>query len=124
MESQATDDADKAALTLLAQQGLDMSAPLEFEFAIRVVDDHRGRIILDRLKKSLLGDSHDLVYDPGELEEGELMTETNKDFWPSWTVYVGRRMVPAYENLIAFQKLLKAACGDQGTPDGWNVEVC
>jgi len=123
MESQVPDDTDNAALTLLAQQGIDMGAPLQFEFAIRVVNDQSGRIILDRLKTSSIGDSHDLVYDPGELEEGEVMTETNKEFWPSWTVYVGRRMVPAYQDLIAFQELLKAACGNQGTPDGWNVQV-
>ncbi len=123
MESQLPNDADQAALNLLAQQGLDMRSPIDFEFAIKVADDRGGQIVVDRLKQLSLGVSYELAYDPGELEEGEEMTESNREFWPTWTVYVERRMIPDYENLIFFQKLLKEACGDFGRLDGWNAEV-
>jgi hypothetical protein len=123
LESELPDDGDGMAWKLLAQRGVDMRLPLRFEFTIRVADERSGQIVVARLKNQHIGDSQELVYDPGELEEGEEMTKSNAEFWPAWTVCVCREMLPRYQEVTEFQHTLKRVCDDLGSPDGWTARV-
>ena len=123
MDLELPDDGDGLALRLLIEKGVDMHSPVEFEFAIQVADEFKGQMVIERLRNSAIGGSPELIYDPGELEEGEEQTESNRELWPSWTVCVHQKMVPHYRDVVAFQDDLKAVCDHIGRPDGWNVKL-
>jgi len=79
--------------------------------------------VLGVLKAAKLGSSVEAVFDEGELEDGEELGRENEQFWPSWTVYISRTMIPDYEAVVGFQKALAGVCQGAGTPDGWTVEI-
>lgn len=123
MENELPDDSDGQALKILARKGVDMRCPIMFEFAIHVDDEKDSKLVVEKLRAANLADSIEVIYDEGELEQDEEMTEANRQFWPSWTVYVCRRMVPNYTGVIQFQNTLTNICLGAGKPDGWNVEI-
>jgi hypothetical protein len=115
-------DSDGMALKKMAERGMDMSQPIGFEFHIHVENKQQADDIYRALKEAKIGDEAESVYDEGELEEGEEMTEENVEFWPSWTVYVYYKMVPDYNKLIEFQEMLnRLSAPFGGKPDGWGV---
>lgn len=115
-------DGDRNALSQLAERGLDMTRPVKFEFSIHVEDKEKAERVLSALKAAKLGSSVEAVFDEGELEDGEALSSENEQFWPSWTVYVSRTMIPSYEAVVGFQKALADVCEGAGMPDGWTVE--
>ena len=116
-------DSDGSALRQLSERGLDMNRAVKFEFSIHVEDEERAERVLGLLKAAKLGDLGEVVFDEGELEDGEQMTSENEQFWPSWTVYICRTMLPSYEAVIEFQRTLADVCQEAGRPDGWTVEI-
>jgi len=115
-------DSDGMALKRLVESGLDMSQGVEFEFFIHVENQQQATNIYKALEEKKIGDKIETEYDEGELENGEIMTEENQEFWPSWTVYVYYKMVPDYNKIIAFQETLdKISNPLGGKSDGWGV---
>ncbi len=115
-------DSDGVALKKMAELGVDMSQPVGFEFYIHVENSKQADDVYQVLIEAKIGDEAESVYDEGELEEGEEMTEENKDFWPSWTVYVYYKMVPDYNKLVEFQEILnKLSKPLGGRSDGWGL---
>ncbi len=123
MDGEFPDDSDGRVLKMMAERGLDMSRPVKFEFSIHVEDEENAKIVLEGLKAAGVGDAKEIIFDEGELEDGEEMTKENEEFWPSWTVYVYQSMVPGYERVIEFQRTLAEICKEHGKPDGWTVEL-
>lgn len=122
-ENDYPNDSDGAALRMMAANGINMLQTMVLEFAIAVEGEAESAMVVDRLNLSGLGDSVSTYYDEGELEEGEIMSESNKQFWPSWTVYVKKEMIPSYVDVIDLQKKLEMICQGLGHLDGWNAEV-
>ena len=100
-----------------------MTRAVEFEFSIHVEDKEMAERVLNLLKASKLGSSVEVFFDEGELEDGEGLSRENEEFWPSWTVYISRTMIPSYEAVVGFQKVLADVCQGAGIPDGWTVEI-
>lgn len=114
-------DSDGEALQRIAELGLDMSKALPFEFFIHVGSKQSADVVVQILEKAKIADKLKIVYDEGELEVGEKLTEENKEFWPSWTVNVYRSMVPEHAKVIEFQEELSRLIKANGTPDGWGI---
>jgi hypothetical protein len=115
-------DADGLALQQMANRGVDMGKPIGFEFYIHVDNEETAASVLNALKAAGLGEGTEIVYDEGELEEGEQMTKENEEFWPSWTVYVYRELMPEYSGVIEMQRVLGALARPHGGRiDGWGV---
>ena len=123
MSTEFPDDSDGHALRMLAESGFDMNRAVKFEFSIHVENEESSESVLEKLKAAELGDSIEAVFDEGELEDGEEMTSENEQFWPSWTVYICRTMVPRYQAVVEFQRTLTEVCQDAGRPDGWTVDM-
>jgi hypothetical protein len=123
MSTDFPNDSDGSALRQLAERGLDMERAVKFEFSVHVEDEQRAERVLGSLKAAKLGDFVEVVFDEGELEDGEEMTSENEQFWPSWTVYICRTMLPNYEAVLEFQRALADVCQEEGRPDGWTVEI-
>ena len=100
-----------------------MNQVVTFEFSIDVEDEDGAKRVLEMLEAGELGGPVEVVFDEGELEEGEAKTGENEQFWPSWTVYIRRSMLPSYEAVVDFQRTLARVCQDAGRPDGWTVEL-
>jgi hypothetical protein len=116
-------DSDGDALRQMAERGIAMNQVVKFEFSIHVEDESGAKRVLEMLEAAKLGGPVEVVFDEGELEEGEVKTSENEQFWPSWTVYIRRSMLPSYEAVIDFQRTLARVCQDAGRPDGWTVEL-
>jgi hypothetical protein len=115
-------DSNGMALKKMAERGMDMSKPIVFEFYIHVENKQQANDIYMALKEQKIGDDAESVYDEGELEKGEEMTEENEEFWPSWTVYVYHKMVPDHSKLLQFQEELNRLSKPfGGWSDGWGV---
>ena len=115
-------DADGMALRQMAIRGMDMENPVGFEFYIHVEDEATAAVVLNAVKHAGIGDGAEIVYDEGELEEGEQKTPENEEFWPSWTVYVYRRMLPEYLGVVEAQEVLDGLAKLYGGKiDGWGV---
>jgi Regulator of ribonuclease activity B len=123
MGNEPKHDDDRNALSQLAERGLDMTRAVKFEFSIHVEDKEKAERVLSALKAAKLGSSVEAVFDEGELEDGEELNRANEEFWPSWTVYISRTMIPSYEAVVGFQKTLADVCQGVGIPDGWTVEI-
>lgn len=123
MSTESSNDSDRVALSQLAERGLNMTRAVEFEFSIHVEDKEMAERVLNLLKASKLGSSVEVFFDEGELEDGEGLSRENEEFWPSWTVYISRTMIPSYEAVVGFQKVLADVCQGAGIPDGWTVEI-
>jgi hypothetical protein len=97
------DDADGDALRRLAEDGSDLSQPMDVDFAVAVPDEKAGHA-LARLAASR-------GYRP-ELSQDE---ETGE-----WTCSCTRSMAASYEALIAAQAELDVLAGPLGGyADGW-----
>ncbi len=127
-------DEDGQVLASLAEMGVDMSAPLELEFAIDVDDEAAARRVAEAVKAK--GYPAEVVFDDGEPsdeleqldEEAEGFQETldeleaDEDSEPSWTVYVTKQMVPEYETIVAMQKELTELTEELGgVCDSWGA---
>jgi hypothetical protein len=123
MSTEFPNDSDGDALRQMAERGIDMNRAVNFEFSIQVEDEDGAKRVLEMLKAAKLGGPLEAVFDEGELEDGEAKTSENKQFWPSWTVYLCRSMLPRYEAVVEFQRTLADVCQDAGRPDGWTVEL-
>lgn len=119
---QYPNDADGDALRRIADDGVDMANPIEFEFSILVKGDENAKVIAEKLKAVNLADTLNIKHNGG-YKEGEVISVENKDFWNSWTVTISHTMIPTYEAVIEFQQTLVELCGDIGKPDGWVVGV-
>ncbi|MCL1144413.1 ribonuclease E inhibitor RraB [Shewanella marinintestina] len=116
------DDVDGNILQNLAASGFDMSRLRDFEFFVDSPDEESSYNIEKELIKA--GFSTEVYFDEGELEEGETKTEENKEFWPSWTVYVLSKMAPDYNEIIRIQEVVDAIAKPfNGRSDGWEIEI-
>ena len=114
------DDADGAVLAELAAQGIDMSQPLQIEFAVAAPDDASADTIDDALAEA--GYDSQIEYDEGEPDEEDEIDPDDEAFGPSWTVYVSVRMVPEYAEIVRIQaELDRLARPLGGMSDGWGV---
>ncbi len=136
------DDADGQVLARLAEHGVDMTLPLLIEFSVAVPD---GRTAVS-VESALSGKGYDieLDYDAGEAEDhdgeprfaghsersdtdtdeedSDDIEEADEDDGSSWTVYVTRRMIPAYADIMLFQQqLTEFARPFGGYCDGWGA---
>ena len=136
------DDPDGHVLARLAEHGVDMTLPMLIEFSIAVPD---GRAAVS-VEAALSGKGYDieLDYDAGEAEDhdgeprfagrteaaesdtdeedSDDIEEAGEDDGSSWTVYVTRRMIPAYADILLFQQqLTESARTFGGYCDGWGA---
>lgn len=114
-------DNDGMALRSMADHGVDMSNPICFEFYVDSPDEETS----EKIKIRAVSQNYEkvnVIYDEGELEDGEKMTQENAEFWPSWTVYAFVTMVPSYEKIVQIQKELdQIATPLGGRIDGWGI---
>lgn len=122
------DDADGAALAGLAERGVDMSQPLDFDFPVAAPDEATAIAIQQALAAA--GYESDVEYDEGEPDDEDEddsdglneVDEEDEEFGPSWTVYVNIQMVPEYDEIMRIQaELDRVAKPLGGYSDGWGV---
>lgn len=130
------DDADGAALANLAEQGVDMSQPLDFDFPVAAPDAATAIAIQQALAAA--GYASEVEYDEGDEDEvdefgadgefevateGEDETDEDDDeVGPSWVVYVNLQMVPDYSEIMRIQAELDLIAKPLGGySDGWGV---
>lgn len=115
-------DDDGAVLKLLADHGVDMSAPMKLEFAVLCADETAALRIEKALQEA--GYSAEASYNEGELEDDEEMTEENEEFWPSWSVIALITMVPEYSEIVRIQQELNRLSNLLGgKSDGWGATI-
>jgi hypothetical protein len=90
-------DATRAALERIAQDGSDLSQPLEMDFFVAVPDERTGRIAAARANGLGFGTS---------VEQDE---ETG-----GWTCYCSKVLVPTYEVVVAIELQLESIGRDIG----------
>lgn len=114
------DDEDGAVLAELAAQGVDLSQPLQFEFAVAAPDEDAA----DKIRQAMTQAGYDtqVEYDEGEPnDEGEIDPD-DEEFGPSWTVYALVSMVPTHAEIVRIQADLdRMARPHDGFCDGWGV---
>ena len=116
------DDVDGNILRNIAESGYDMSKPLDFEFFVDSPDQDSSNNIERELLKA--GFSTEIYFDEGELEEGEDKTEENREFWPSWTVYVFSKIIPSYDEIMRIQEQLDIISAPfNGKIGGWEINI-
>jgi hypothetical protein len=127
------DDDDGAVLASLAEAGVDLSKPLEIEFAIVATDDESAQQIAAAVRAA--GYSAEVDYDAGEPEDGEAVAgdqafedededEDDEQFGPSWTICVAIELIPEHARIVAIQAELDAlAVPFGGAADGWGVLI-
>ncbi len=125
------DDEDGAVLADLAAQGVDMTAPLKFEFPVIAADEASAHAIANALINA--GYETHIEYDDGELDEedeeeldpdedDEELDDEEEAFGPAWDVYATVTMVPDHAELIRIQADLdRLAQPLGGGSDGWGV---
>jgi hypothetical protein len=113
-------DEDGEVLAQLEEMGVDLNQPLDLEFMVAA----EGADAAEAIRAALAKKKYDVavVYDEGEPDsEGEI-EEDDEEFGPSWTVYVKRRMVPKYDEIVRIQKDLDATAEPLGGfADGWGA---
>ncbi|MBF7074574.1 ribonuclease E inhibitor RraB [Glaciecola sp. MH2013] len=116
------DDEDGNVLKILAERGLDMTAPIEIEFAIFAKDESAAKAIANEMER--VGLNAEIDFDEGDLDDGEAPTEDNREFWPCWSIYHVVTIVPSYQEIVSIQKRLDVAAKPYGGySDGWNVQI-
>lgn len=83
------DDATRQALERIAQDGSDLTRPLEMDFFVAVPSEDAGRRMADRVAG--LGFDASVERDP---EDGD------------WTCYCTKVLVPTYEAVVAIESQL------------------
>lgn len=116
------DNDDGALLQMLFDHGVDLAAPQELEFGVLCRDETAALKVEKELQDA--GYQARAIYDEGELEEGEQMTETNEEFWPSWSVVVAITMIPHYDEIVKIQAQLNILAKPfGGEADGWGAVI-
>jgi hypothetical protein len=108
-------DPDGDALRELAAEGIDMSQPQLIEF-----------IVAAQIEAALgeAGYQAHVDYDEGEPDEEGEYDPDDPESGPSWTIYVGVSMAPAYDELVRIQaELDRIADPHGGHSDGWGVMI-
>lgn len=114
-------DIDGNILRNLEKSGIDMNKSLDFEFFIDSPDENSSIQIEKQLIKE--GFSTEIYFDEGELDDDEPKTAKNKEFWPSWTVYVFSNMLPRYSEIMRIQTILdNISKAFNGKSDGWEIK--
>lgn len=116
------DDADGEVLADLAAQGVDMTQPLDMDFPVDAPDEDSANAINAALVKA--GYTTEVVFDEGEADEdGNYDPDLDdEEFGPAWTVYVHKRMVPEYAEIMRIQAELDGIAQPLGGhSDGWGV---
>ena len=113
-------DEDGEVLAQLEGMGIDMTQPLNLEFSIAADGEESANAIGAALTQKKY--DVEVVYDEGEPIEGGEIEEDDEEFGPSWSVYVKRRMVPDYNEIMRIQKDLDATAKPLGgVADGWGA---
>ena len=127
------DDEDGAVLASLAEAGVDLSKPLEIEFAVAAEDDASAQKIAVAIRAA--GYAAEVDHDPGDPEDGEAEAgdaafadldedEDEAAFGPSWTICVPVELVPEHARIVALQAELDAIASPLGgAADGWGVLI-
>ena len=114
------DDDDGRVLADLAAHGVDMSQPLQIEFAVDVPDEEAAAQTQQALTAA--GYDSQIVYDEGEPDDTGEIDPDDEEFGPSWTVYALVRMRPEYAEIMRIQADLDRLAGPfDGVSDGWGV---
>ncbi len=114
------DDADGQVLEQIAASGVDMSQPLAFEFTIDVADEASANDTKAALESA--GYQATVEFDEGEPDEEGEIDPDDEEFGPAWTVYVGVKMVPDYNDLMRVQSEVREVVEPLGgILDGWGV---
>ena len=92
-----SDDATRAALARIALDGSDLSRLLDMDFFVAVPDESAGRVVAARAAK--LGFATNVEQDAESRE---------------WTCYCTKRLVPAFEIVVAIERELDALARDAG----------
>ena len=93
------------ALRRLQSQGDDLSRPRKIDFTVVFADANSAEQFAEHFRR--LG--HDASVD---------LTETDRDF--PWDVIVVQHMVPAYDGIASFERLLQSVADAWGGHnDGW-----
>jgi hypothetical protein len=102
--SKYPDDADGSVLADLEASGIDMSAPLQFEFPVAVPDEESA----EKTYAAMVAAGYDSVieFDEGEPDEDGEIDPDDDEFGPCWTVYANVVMVPITTNSFAFKRTL------------------
>ena len=113
-------DADGEVLAQLAEHGIDMTQPLDLEFIVAVEDETSAEAIRQALAKK--GYDARVEYDEGEPDEDGNIDADDEEFGPSWTIYVNRRVIPDYDEIVRIQQDLDAIAEPLGGySDGWGA---
>ena len=121
-KQQFPNDPDGDALRELAAEGIDMSKPLLIEFAVAAPDGDAAEKIAAALAQN--GYQGNIDHDEGESDEDGEIDPDDEEFGPSWTVYVGIPMVPAYDEIMRIQADLdRIADPHGGRSDGWGAMI-
>jgi len=113
-------DEDGDLLAQLEEMGVDMTQPLDLEFMVAA----DGADAAEAIRTALANKKYDVevVFDEGEPGETGDIDEDEDAYGPSWTVYVKRRMVPDYNEIIRIQQDLDATAEPLGGfADGWGA---
>jgi regulator of RNase E activity RraB len=117
------DDEDGAVLAQLEASGIDMSLPLEIEFAIAAPDEPAALKIEQAASEA--GYQAVACLDEGEPDDGDdIDVVIDSEFGPSWTVYVRKTIVPTHAAIIQIQQDLdRLASPFGGQSDGWGTMI-
>ncbi len=114
------DDADGAVLADLAARGIDMAQPLDIEFPVVAPNEESANSIAKALTEAGY-DTH-IEFDEGEPDEDGVIDPDDEEFGPIWDVYVNRRMIPEYSEIMRIQADLdRVTIPLGGKSDGWGV---
>lgn len=115
-------DDDGALLQMLAENGVNLSAPMDLEFGVHCPDETSALQIEQVLQAA--GYKAHALYDEGDLDEGEAMTDENEESWPYWAVVAFINMVPAYDEIVRIQAHLQELSHSLGgESDGWGAVI-
>lgn len=115
------DDEDGQVLANLAEYGIDMTQPLEIEFAVAVPDEAAADATLEAMVKAGYNDAR-IEFDEGEPDEEGEIDPDDEEFGPSWTIYTSIHMVPEHAEILRIQaELDQLARPHGGGADGWGV---
>jgi regulator of ribonuclease activity B len=115
-------DPDGDVLAALAAQGVDLTQPLQIEFAIDAPDEKAAMAI----EKALIDAGYDsqFEYDEGEPEDDGEVDPDDEEFGPSWTVFANVLMIPEYQEIRRVQTELDRIAGPMGgKSDGWGALI-
>lgn len=116
------DDNDGGLLQMLAEHGVDLTVPMDLEFGVQCPDEAAALQIEALLQGA--GYTAHALYDQGDLEDGEAMTEENRDAWPYWAVVAFIKMVPEYDEIVRIQAHLHSLAAPLGgESDGWGAVI-